>query len=74
VNQKPFYTPIKLASILHTSSDASIAGDRRETYPDGLIHGFVAVAVGMLIVSESALLAREGGSALSGSSHYCPAE
>lgn len=51
-----------------------IKSHRWLTYPDGLIDGFVAVAVSVLIVRISALLARECVSALATSSHCCSAE
>jgi hypothetical protein len=49
---------------------------RRLTYPHGLFGVCVAVAVamGVLVVSISARLARKRGSARPGSSHCCPAE
>jgi hypothetical protein len=47
---------------------------RRGTYSNGLINGCVAVAMGVFVVSKSALLAGQGGSARPGNSHCCSAE
>jgi hypothetical protein len=44
------------------------------TYAHGLRRGCVTVAVGVLIVSEAARLAREGGAARPGSKDCCPAK
>jgi hypothetical protein len=47
-------------------------GNGRLTYSHGLVDGFVGMAVGVLVVRESAWLTRERGSAGPGSSHCCP--
>jgi hypothetical protein len=43
------------------------------TYTHGFVRGS-CMAVGMLVVSVAARLAREGSSARPGSSHCCPAK
>ena len=45
-----------------------------KTHPHGLVDGSVAVAMGVLVVRESARLAGECRTALLGSGHCCPAE